>query len=416
MEEHLENWIKQAEASGIVDSEGSFSLDFQRAIERLKSFQLSHPVAWVFKFVQTANSLGVPLSVVQSKKETELVFEGFPGWPQSEVLHALSALMENKVRPLSHLSVGVRLLMNSNLAFQLTCSDGKMLVWNGTELEAVDDPRPTGFRIGIPHFEIGQRSWLFNLGSAAARKRQFQILQMFQKLCSFSSTEVTLDSLEVSGLFREPVFGVQESRRPLAVSFSEDHDALPRFKLRGGEIRGFSKIHQQLERDFEHYISSSHSTNLGLLTTVFFQNLGHRRKNAQLGYVSKKPGMTLHSQRSELVWVLDGVPVQREALSHGGAVAVLIVVSAEGLATDLTTLALRQTEALAQRRQEAMETTQKRFRTSESIRDLQQKIETIRALYGPTGPDSLDRETEALLREGVGELVSFDFVNSLTGG
>ena len=414
MEDLLQGWIRQASASGVVESEGSFTMDRRRATEKLRAFQLSHPAAWVLKFVQLANSVGVPLRVVQSRKETELVFRGFPGWTQSDILDSLAKLAENKERALSHLAVGVRLLMNSNLAFQLSCSDGYLLVWDGNQLGALDTPDAVDFCIRVPHFEIGKKFWIFNLGTSAARKRQFQVQETFQKLSAFSASEVTLDSLEISGLFHEPTFGVKESRRPLAIGFVEEDSQLPSFEVRGGQIRGFSKIYKRLEQEFERNTIGSHRTKLALITTAFFQNLGHIKRSYLVDSLDEEKGLSPLLQRSELVWVLDGVPVQREALRHEGTIAVLVVISAEGLATDLTTLALRQSDELELRRREAMTAVANWFQQSWSKSEQGRQIETMTSLYSGKAKGESAQELQDLLRMYSEDLADFPFASSLT--
>jgi hypothetical protein len=59
-------------------------------------------------------------------------------------------------------------------------------------------------------------------------------------------------------------------------------------------------------------------------------------------------------QAAELLWVVDGVITQRERLEWQGPVSFALLVSGTGLDTDLTGLALRETDSYFERRDSAM--------------------------------------------------------------
>lgn len=87
--EELQNYLKQQAGTG-AESAGTFTLDPQKALEKLAKYQLPEPGLWVVKLVQAGVCFRVDkIHVTLSRHAVRLRFEGGPQFRSSEILTAL---------------------------------------------------------------------------------------------------------------------------------------------------------------------------------------------------------------------------------------------------------------------------------------------------------------------------------------
>lgn len=60
MADSVEQFLEQSDGGGVRDSEGAFTVDVARALEKLQAFQLANPGDYLLKVVQAAAALGAP--------------------------------------------------------------------------------------------------------------------------------------------------------------------------------------------------------------------------------------------------------------------------------------------------------------------------------------------------------------------
>ena len=101
----VEDWIAEAQRSGVLESQGQFSLDLERSSQQLGLLQLPEPRAYILKLVQWAvRSRPTRVEVEANRKRVRVWHNGEPA-DFGEILKANTHLLQSG--PLGHLAIGL---------------------------------------------------------------------------------------------------------------------------------------------------------------------------------------------------------------------------------------------------------------------------------------------------------------------
>lgn len=170
--EEMEQLLTELQTEGRLDSSGVFTLDFVKAADKLREFQLAEPHLYILKLIQSAvASEATAVSLVTSGTTLQLAFDGLgiePHQLEGLVSCLLDPLKYSGQRQLAHLAVG----LNSCLG----CGVDQIIVesWRdgrGAALVLTEKLQQTGRVVGKAR-HTGTRLFL--------RKRGNPLLQLFR--------------------------------------------------------------------------------------------------------------------------------------------------------------------------------------------------------------------------------------------
>lgn len=346
-----------------MESAGAFTLDRSKAWEKLGSFQLPFPTAWVIKIVQAANLLiDSVLEIAQTREATIFKMTRAPGWARPAVEAAIFNPNHEVDRALSHLAVGLRSLAQlKTRPFSVCYPDGEHVAWDGRAFQELEKGEADGvFVLAVAHFEFGESSSIFNLGNMVGPKYSQSINSTLCCRCHLGPHSLKVDGREIGNLLQDPVFGVTGTSRPLALLRVPEMRMLPTFTVANPLSHQFDKLGQHQvsvtasATGFEPGEPARPVAALGLLS-VAFEKVKLRRNDFYYA-----PGVA----HSEIIWLNDGVVVARESLKDvKGPVAVGIVVSCQGLETDVSGLIPRKSTEMILRKHLAIKHTMEELRS-----------------------------------------------------
>ena len=339
-------WLQQQQKEGAFASEGAFSLKQERSWEKLGAFQLPFAEAWVLKLIQGAVALGAEeIRVSQTWRESEFVFEGGREITPEDVEAAVFETPEYLPPGLKTLGIAVRALgKGSKHPFCLGFKGGVGQAWTGKKFVSRKLGLRENFSVVVSHFEFGSSILdMWSLPGDELRRKMVAISHTLTGQCYPCPARLLLDGRQLNGPHNDPVFGMTTLVRPLA-TMGVRSEELPVFPMVVGRELGVCKISDlQIESGFDRFDVGSRVEHSALLVvSAFLEN------ERQIGRLRNRP------QFAELLWVVDGVVTQRERLEWKGPVSFALLVSAADLETDLTGLALRETDSYLQRRERVL--------------------------------------------------------------
>jgi hypothetical protein len=352
----LLTWIKTQENAGSVDSSGVFTVEKNRAWEKLGAFALPFPEAWVLKVVQSAVRAGSALSVEQARAETVFRWETNPNWSHEAVEKAILDPEPDSDPALEHLAVGLRALAKSaELPFALDYSDGSRAIWTGQgfRLDSGDLTEGADFCLAVCHFKVGESKFFLSWDNLDAKRRSSAIAKTLSSRAHWSPSPVVLDGRTINNVFGDPVFGASDLRHPLFLFQAPAQPNTPAFQVHAKFYRPDTTFTGAPEltgapneiRAITQAWAEQPSFAIGLISAF----VKKRRSGKHNVYEASR-------QASQFVWLADGVEVQRDELPLGESPAALLVAcSADGLETDISGLIPRQTENLEQRKRAALQ-------------------------------------------------------------
>ena len=345
-------WLQNQQDQGTFSSEGSFSLKRERSWQKLGAFQLPFPEAWVLELVQCAVALGVEeVQVAQTWRESRFSFVGGREITPEDVEVAVFEMPEYLPRGLVALGTAVRALgKGSRHPFCLCYQGAKGQAWTGDRFinRHVGLKGEVQFSVIVSHFEIGDGIGdIWSLSGDALREKMLRISGTLSGQCYAAPTRIFLDGRQLNGPQNDPVFGLTTSVRPLAL-LKITNDELPglSFPMSQG-LRTCGTSDLQIHSGFGESLEKCEilEQSVLLLLSAFLENEDHKPMAGR---------MRERKQAAELLWIVDGVVAQRERLPWKGSVSFAVLVSGDGLETDLTGLALRESEAYLRRRESAL--------------------------------------------------------------
>lgn len=351
MESELYQWIRQREQEGTLDSHGRFTLAQEKAWEKLGTFQLPFEQAWVLKLVQAAVCAGASsLEIVQSRTDTQFKVLGELDWSWPEVEGALFDLERRTSKAIRHLTVGVRALAKSTTRpFSLKFGAAPSVTWDGHRFECSRASQGTGpaLTLTASHFDIGESQSLFSLDNLDAHGVASSILNTLREYCFTSSIPITLDGRSFNELPHDKYYTPDNRCRPVAFVTVAPSDWLPDFSLsqpKGWHKAVLDSFDVELETEEVAFASQSEPSGAMALLCAFLR----------LANPTKGTKNNTSFGHSSVAWVSDGVVIKKEKLSIRESLGVLVMISAEGLQTDLTGLDLRTGGEMTERKRHAL--------------------------------------------------------------
>ena len=338
----LYKWLKTQESEGQVESSGGFTLDRDKAWAKLGAFQLPFEQAWILKIVQAAMAHPeATLRIYQSRQETVFLISNTPHWTKDVVDEAIFEVEKKSTRDLSHLAMGIRALAQlKKRPFSLQYGVSEHVAWAGekfvplaVESKEVD---ANGFRLGVANFEFGESTSMFSLDNVDAANFRAEVAAVLATHCYLTRQDIVVDRLLVSGYLNDPKFGFTEGSRPLILLKAPTHEGLPDLEFSDSDDWEEAKLGPltvSVEEEDRKLMELSGPCSVAGIVSVFVTK---KRLRKNVVYYDASRG------HSEALWVCDGVIVARESLRYSGSVGVGLLISAEGLETDLTGLALRE--------------------------------------------------------------------------
>lgn len=327
--------------------EGTFSLAREKALEKLAAFQLPFAGAWALKIVQAvvASGSSQSLKVYQGKHDASFYFEVPSSWALEQVEDAFFDPHAPVDTSLRHLACGLwAVALNQRRAFELRLpADRTRLIWDGQRLDRLrldESPRvQPSLTISHKNEEVG--------GSLSNIKVARQIADANKALADNAYTcpiPLGLEGRRIDAFQHCPTHGLRPRSHPYALRRCTAE--LPGFPVPQKTFWYFSGDEVQVEKP-------SRLKALSLPLCDRSEPYG----TAEVVYL-----VTYHCdyQREELShpsvchWVKDGVVVDQQRLAvPEGPHSVAMFLSAQGLAADLTTLHLRDSEERTRRLEQA---------------------------------------------------------------
>lgn len=225
----LRTFLSNQYGEGQVDSEGSFTIASEKALQKLAFFALPHQFDWVLKIVQAVNLWKADsLVVAQSRTATSFTFSPSPQPSPGSLLNALSSTAMNTSDPVHALAMALRSLVEQvGLSFVLAFRNQGV---SGRPIYAGDDtthlsPRVRelwsrleldGIRLTVSHFR-GSESFTGRYTPTLAKvpKRHEQILKTLRWNAVPSGVPIYLDGERLNDPAQVPLMGYSPGFRPL---------------------------------------------------------------------------------------------------------------------------------------------------------------------------------------------------------
>jgi hypothetical protein len=328
-ESELFQWVESLTNEGTWQSEGRFTLDKDKAWSKLGTHQLPFAEAWALKLVQAAVlSVASELRVNQTGSETTFQFVGQKRWKEESVTQALFSSGSVIDQGLIPLAAAVRHIARSaERLFALHYPDGTTQIWNGEAFHSEPSPHPT------QHFEL-------TVFSAKKHGLKWSLIPSADELAGLrlvlssiaypSPIPITLNGRTINGFSKDPHAGASTATAPIALLPLKPDTHLPEFRfLRDKEWDPSSQeVQVQLKGEVEPLRGDPLSCGALACLTASTRELSNPPRFAP--------------QACHLKFIRDGVLVHAERIAPKGSIGVTILVSAEGLRTDLGGLALDQ--------------------------------------------------------------------------
>lgn len=343
----LEEHLAQLRSEGQISSRGAFTVDWEAARRKLSKAQLPTPEAWTLKVVQAVVSSGsqLPVRFLRQEGSWEVFFQPGRGWHLEDVESRFLNPAVTGSPHLDHLSVALRSLAGQGRAFELR---GALvmghLVWTGQELcrRTVD--------------EASSASWSLLVSDARDESSLEEVAAFLREHAFACPLPLLVDNERIDALQRSPRNGYSASSFPIRIGWvktpspgwlpsltlpSGAPEALPASAIKASHRSGYVSSHQMPE--------TSQVGRDSCLAFLIAYHASIELAKLQFRRLPKEVSSTL-------TWVLDGVIVAVEPLGlQPGPVAIELFLSAHGLGTDLTTLALLETPERRQRASRALE-------------------------------------------------------------
>ena len=336
----LTNWLHTQKSAGQVESVGTFSIDRQKAWEKLGAFQLPFETAWVLKLVQALNSCSESeeLKITQNRVESIFCFRGIKEWNHPELETAVFNPERNQTGDIGHLAVAIRALAQvKTRPFSLSYPKGRTVIWNGSafseppqaESEALSEALGTAdFELTVSHFRFGESTSYFSYERPEVKQTMIEISKTVSDSCFLSPCPITLDGRRIQGLESSLVFGPVSNRRILTKAAIETAPGFPVLQamLEAGPPRWDSESGSWTAGDDQQECSA-----MATITA----HLEAKKINGKLCYYKPSQGPI------EVHWIHLEVIVERERIAYDSLANLVLFASAKDLNTDLSGLSLR---------------------------------------------------------------------------
>ena len=334
-------WVENLANQGTWESEGRFTLDRDKAWEKLSTYQLPFEHAWVLKLVQAAVLAACEsLQVKLTGSESSFRFVGQSRWTQDLVTAALFSADSAQDMALVPLAAAVRYLARSaDKLLALRYPDGTTQVWDGEAFHSETSPYPVDcFELTV--FSARKSGSFWSLGASGLIDAAM-IGKVLSNLAYPCPIPITLDGRPINGFSNDPNGGATSHTAPVALLPVNPTLHLPEFRF----LR---------DRDWRPEKDELSARLDGELMTVFGEAMvcgALACFTANIQETVESPGFC--AQPSYLKWVKDGVIIRAEKLESRGSIGLTLLISAEGLRTDLSGLNLSLSNLYEERKRHA---------------------------------------------------------------
>ncbi len=293
----------------------------------------------------------LPLKVTQTREETSFHFAAAASLRRTALESATLEVEREDDRALKHMAVGVRALIQMKTRpFSIRYPDGVHSVWTGEGFTQLSSGSETGtFTLSVANFEFGNSKSVFSLDNVDAARFRAEVESVLVSRCHLGPRTVEIDGVEVASLLYDPHFGVTRRSRPLTFLRAPEQPGLPSFFVANPqEFRGrkLGSHFIDIAEEDEKRIGPATTCSVAAIVSVFVEKK-ELRKNTHY--------FTPRCRRSEVIWVDDGVVVNREPLRLEAGAGLAVIVSSEGLETDLSGLQPRESGHKKRRKELACE-------------------------------------------------------------
>ena len=232
----LGSYLQQVRSEGVQDSEGSFTVAQDKALDKLARFTLPREYDWVLKIVQAAYAWNCPLlQVSQTRVATSFYFcppaDSFPR--ESSIVEALRVGSTPEDGPLHDLCIALRALVDQvGLSFVLAIRRNEepgSPIYSGDDVSGLGEKErlewasltTNGLRLTVSHLKgnestVGRYVPTFTL----VARRNIGIAEVLQERAFCSSMPIYLDGRLLTNPFTHPKIGEKHFSRPLALACS----------------------------------------------------------------------------------------------------------------------------------------------------------------------------------------------------
>jgi hypothetical protein len=333
----LENFLKEQQAEGVLDSQGKFTLAREKALEKLAAFQLPRETAWVLKVVQAAVRCGAPeLDIRQTSTDTEFRFRCPDSWTLETLDAALVDPENSEDLGLDHLKRGLWSVgINGLRPFHCSLPGAdKALVWNGKDFHHPPCQVTADFHLTVSHRTVYEGKGLPLLRSIEAASGNAALARELREHAFTCPIPLNLDRRRLDALQLCPDHGYSKSSYPAYLALASGD--LPDLPLPPGTFGGYSMPsggHAQLNRVL-HQVARPEQVAVAALISIHVEQVTE----------NKRTFWKRHQRDHHFFWVRDGVVVSRQSLAglRTSPVSLAIVASAEGLPSDLSAFSVVQ--------------------------------------------------------------------------
>ena len=330
----FEDFLSNSQQPGKLDSEGSFGISREKALQKVASLGLPFSYAWALKFVQAAVEAKTrKVEVKLTKEQINLEFPSKAHWDLSHLDQAF--FLQEASRDLAHDHL-IRALWSVHKSFRFRLNfGGQLLRWDGKKMTLVGDPDASKAILTLT-VETG--------GSTVSFLRYFKtarvnagVSKVLQDWAFAAPIPVKVDGRKINTLHACPTHREGMKKQVLAAVFLQSAD--PKLSL-PWKADKWSPISRQ--------IGVENVQNIGCCALLTIRSKYSAGEMRQFRWSGKPPGSLFY-------WVQSGVVIQSERLpSLGVGLSWAVLLSADGLETDLTSFSLQETEELAVRKKTVM--------------------------------------------------------------
>ncbi len=324
----IDEFLAEQSSEGSSDGSGGFSLAPDKALQKIAQYQRAFPEVWLVKVIQAAVvGASEAIRVKLTRQETIIEFS-LPGLSPERLETAFHEPKASGDEALDHLLLGLwYVALGRDYPFTLSFPHYQTsLRWDGDRFHRSAAGAGSTLTLRVSHLRVGQVcGWLARRRVVA--ERCLELGRCLDERCYTCPVPLTVDGRRIDTLLKGfPV--------PGTATIPFFHDLIPVRSLPDWTVPQGS------------YETAQETQTASIVWTGF------------VGFEARESfwhGVPTHGGLS---WVLDGVVIHRETLPIPTRVVSLeILVSAEGLATDVSGFRLVKNDQLSRRRKTTYATT-----------------------------------------------------------
>jgi len=344
----LEKFLQQQSTHGeTIDTEQSFSLAREKALEKLAAFQMPFSGAWALKLVQcaVASDCFTALKIDLSVKITTFTFSGIADFTIDELEQVFFNPDHSPRTDLAHLTTALRVMGYNNMhPFWLQVSgEDRALVWDGERM-AVTATRPNrvnpaSLSLVFSNYPIGEtpgaKGYFANMIGAGFNADLTRIFTQYAHVCP---KPLIVDGRRLDALQNDSSHGFGPMSQLLVLGF-RDCDDLPRLSIPPHTLQNLKPVNVAVEGRLSTASEATRTVPEHRTHYSFAYLIAAHMKRVKQGknYVWKDFEGTC-----TVSWVLDGIVIQEEALtSWPEFCSAGCIISASGIPTDITGFRLK---------------------------------------------------------------------------